>query len=281
MGKMRLMSHNQWKCDDNFPDWEKMGMDCSAETRIRGFVQVYREIQPDIVGCQEVSAVMADKLIRYLAEDGQRYALLWGRDTPILYRQDKFELLDSDFFLYPTEVPGYAGSFNNGGSKSWCLAVFRERESGKNFIFMTTHLWWKSSNPEKPHYQPGSAEARAYQIGLAADRISEYAKRYQCPQILVGDLNGGYESAAVQTALSRGFVHAHDVAVEYADETKGHHKCDPSGVGPYTDEPFVTGIDHILVKDVSPEFVRRFERYSPEYYLPLSDHSPVFVDVEW
>lgn len=280
MGKIRLMSHNQWKCDDNWPEWEKLGMDCSAETRIRGFVQVYREVQPDIVGCQEVSAVMADKLVRYLAEDGQRYALLWGRDTPILYRQDKFELLDSDFFLYPKEVPGYSGSFNNGGSKSWCLGVFREKESGKEFIFMTTHLWWKSSNPEKPNYQPGSAEARAYQIGLAAECLNRYAEKYRCPQILVGDLNGGYESAAVQTALGRGFVHAHEVAVEYADETKGHHKCDPTGVGPYTDEPFVTGIDHILVKNVGPEFVRRFERYSPEYYLPLSDHSPVFVDVE-
>ena len=280
MSKIRLMSHNQWKCDDNLAEWENRGMDCSAETRMRGFVKAYSEIQPDIVGGQEISALMADKLVRYLAQDGQRYALLWGKDTPIIYRQDKFELLDSDFFLYPEAVPGLFGSFNNEETKSWCLAVFREKESGKVFIFMTTHLWWKSSNPERPNYQPGSAEARVYQIGLAIDCLERYAKKYQCPQVLVGDLNGGYESAAVQTALSRGFLHAHDVAVEYADETKGHHKCGPKGVGPYTDEPFVTGIDHILVKDAGTEFVRRFERYSPEYYLPLSDHSPVFVDVE-
>ena len=26
--------------------------------------------------------------------------------------------------------------------------------------------------------------------------------------------------------------------------------------------------------------VRRFERFSPDYYLPLSDHSPVFADLE-
>ena len=25
--------------------------------------------------------------------------------------------------------------------------------------------------------------------------------------------------------------------------------------------------------------IRRFERYTPDYYLPLSDHSPVFADV--
>lgn len=280
MGKIRLMTHNQWKCDVNRPEWAAMGMDCSAETRMRGFVNVFRDLQPDIVGCQEVSALMADKLIRYLLDDGQRYALLWGKDTPIFYRQDKFELLDSDFFLYSESVPGYSGCFNNQETKSWCLGVFREKESGKVFAFMTTHLWWKSSDPNKPHYQPGSAEARAYQIGLAADRLEEYGEKYQCVQILVGDLNGGYESAAVQTAFAKGFVHAHDVAVEYADNTKGHHKCDPTGVGPYTDEPFETGIDHILVKNAEPGFVRRFDRYSPEYYLPLSDHSPAFVDVE-
>ena len=28
----------------------------------------------------------------------------------------------------------------------------------------------------------------------------------------------------------------------------------------------------------SADFVRRFERYTPDYYLPLSDHSPVFAD---
>ena len=38
-------------------------------------------------------------------------------------------------------------------------------------------------------------------------------------------------------------------------------------------------IDHILIKFAPVDFVRRFERYTPDYYLPLSDHSPVFADV--
>ena len=280
MGKIRLMSHNQWKCDENQPAWMEQGLDCSAEARIRGFVRVYRDTQPDIIGCQEVSALMADKLVRYLADDGQRYALLWGRDTPILYRQDKFELVDSDFFLYSEAVPGYPGSFNNHGTKSWCLGVFREKESGKLFAFMTTHLWWKSSDPESVNYQPWSEEARRYQIELAAKCLEAYADKYHCPMVLVGDMNGGYHSTAVQAALEKGFVHAHDVAVEHADETMGYHRCGPKGFESYLDKPFVSGIDHILVKEAGEGFVRRFERFSPEYYLPLSDHSPVYVDVE-
>ena len=34
-----------------------------------------------------------------------------------------------------------------------------------------------------------------------------------------------------------------------------------------------------FMDDAPADFVRRFERYTPDYYLPLSDHSPVFADV--
>lgn len=83
------------------------------------------------------------------------YALLWGRDTPIVYRQDKFELVDSAFSLYPDECPGFTGVFNNGQTKSWNLAVFRVKENGKLFIFVSTHLWWKSRIPASSSYQAG------------------------------------------------------------------------------------------------------------------------------
>ena len=280
MSKLRLMSHNQWKCDNNLPAWEAQGIDCSATTRVRGFVRVFADTRPDIIGCQEVSAVMADKLIRYCAEDGMTYALLWGRDTPIVYRQDKFELVDSAFSLYPDECPGFTGVFNNGQTKSWNLAVFRVKENGKLFIFVSTHLWWKSSNPASSSYQAGSDEARAYQMGLVIDKITEFQQKYGCPAVLVGDMNANYNSLAIQKALAEGFAHAHDIAVEYADETRGHHSCGNHGYGPYVDAPFSTAIDHILVRNAPEGFVRRFDRFSPEYYLPLSDHSPAFVDVE-
>lgn len=280
MGKLRVMSHNLWKCDHNLPAWEAVGMDCSAAVRAKGMVRVYADTRPDIIGCQELSFVMADEIIRGLADHGQRYSLLWGRDTPIIYRPDRLELLDSDFLLYPDEVPGWEGVFNNSATKSWSVAVFRDKTDGKNLIFMTTHLWWMSSNPESGHYQAGSDEARVYQLNMAMDRLEEYEEKYNCPVILVGDLNAAYDEPVIQEALSRGYTHAHNVAVEYTDETQGYHSCGVNGYQDYLTGPFEAAIDHILVKNVPESFIRRFERYSPEYYLPLSDHSPVFVDVE-
>ena len=38
-------------------------------------------------------------------------------------------------------------------------------------------------------------------------------------------------------------------------------------------------IDHILVKGMPEGAVKRFDRYTPEYYLLLSDHAPVYIDV--
>ena len=281
MSLLRLMTHNQWKNDENLPAWEEKGLDCSASARMRGFVRVYSDTQPDIVGCQETSFVMADKMIRYCAENGLRYALLWGRDTPIMYRQDKFEVVDSDFSLYPEEFPGHEGKFNNHQTKSYNIGVFRIKENGKIFIFASTHLWWKSSNPASPNYLPYSDEARAYQMSLLIDKITEFQSKYDCPAFIVGDLNADYNSQAVQYAFSKGFTHAHDIASEYADESMGYHACFGWGYHDhYRDDPFPNAIDHILLRGADKATVRRFERFSPEYYLPLSDHSPAFVDIE-
>jgi len=280
MGTLRIMSHNVWKCDRNLPAWEAKGEDCSASARAKGIIRVYTDTHPDIIGFQEMSFVMADEIILGLADKGLRYALLWGRDTPILYRQDRLELLDSEFLLYPTEIPGWEGEFNNGNTKSWCLAVFRVKESGKLFLFVSTHLWWKSDNPASANYQKGSGEARAYQLGLVIEKIDEFQKKYNCPAVIVGDFNTAYETPVIRRAFEHGFVHAHDAAVEFADESQGYHSCGVTGFRPYLNNGFKSAIDHILVRGADAGFVRRFERFSPDYYLPLSDHSPVFVDVE-
>ncbi len=280
--KLRLMSNNQWLCDKNQPDWEAKGMDCSPTVRERAFARLYHEVSPDVVGLQEVSGIMADKLVRYLAEAGERYALLWGKDTPILYRQDKFELVNSDFALYPEEFPGHEGCFNNSKSKSWNIAVFRVKETGKEFVFATTHLWWKSSNPQAKNYQPFSDEARAYQLQLLIARVEEFRAEYgNCPAVIVGDLNADYHAQVVQAALAAGYVHGHDAAVEYANNEHGYHWCGKDGFVPYVPQPFDKGIDHILIKGAPEGFVRRFDRTTPEYYLPVSDHSPVWIDVEY
>lgn len=287
MSRIRLMTHNVWNKDFNSPQWKERGEDCSAPARVWGHLRIYRETMPDIIGGQEVSALMADLLKQGFEDENINYTLIWGRFTPILYRADKFELLDSAFGTYPENIKGFEGSFNDVKSKSWNLSVFRIKESGKCFIFATTHLWWKKSPSEtkefgNTQFQKGSDEAREFQIALLADQIEKYRAKYQCPAVLVGDLNTDYQSKAVKHLLSHGFHHAHNIATEYADENVGYHNCFPWGYETkYYDSPFETAIDHIFVIGEPENAVKRFERYSPDYYFPISDHSPAYIDVEF
>ena len=285
--RIRIMTHNVWNKDFNAPDWKARGEDCSAPARVWGLLRVYRETMPDIIGGQEYSALMADLVKQGFEAENENYALIWGRFTPILYRADKFELIDSAFGTYPEKMDGFEGSFNDVKSKSWNLGVFRIKESGKCFVFATTHLWWKKSptdgeNFGNTQYQLGSDEAREFQIALLAEKIAEYRAKYQCPAILVGDLNTDYMSKAAHYLLKNGFRHAHDIATEYAEESVGYHDCFAWGyTTEYYDRPFEKAIDHIFVIGENEGAVKRFERYSPGYYFPISDHSPAYIDMEF
>lgn len=272
MPKLRLLSNNIWFCDENRPAWAEKGEDCSVTARAPGFVRVYEELTPDIIGLQECSAKMADEIMRRM----NGYALLWGRDTPILYRTDVFELIDSAYRIYPEKLPGREGSFNNAKTKSYCIAVLRAKEDGKLLCFATTHLWYKSENA-----QPHSEEARTYQLNLVMDHVDALRKKYNCPAVIVGDFNTTPASPTLQSAYERGYVHAHDTAVEYADQRNGHHYCFADGYDHYENpRTFAASIDQMILTDAPEGFVRRFDRFTPDWYMPLSDHFPMWADVE-
>ena len=283
MGKIRFMSQNQWSYINNNETWEKLGLDCSAQVRMKGHVKILGELLPDVLGAQEVNADMQRLLKFYSMDAGLHYTLVWGGGTPIIYRPDRLVLVDSEYLCYPEKVEGYEGCFNNSLSKSCLLCVFKDKSDGKIFIFANTHLWWKNGkNPELSWYQRGSDEVRVMQIQLADQMIGKYQEKYDpCPVIFVGDMNASYRAPAIRWALEEGgFSHAHDVATDFVDETSGYNGCGPNGPGKWRTGGFETAIDHILVRNIPKGAVKRFERYSPDFYLYLSDHSPIIADVE-
>lgn len=274
MTKLRIMSNNIWWCDGNHEAWEAREEDCSAAARSAGLYRMYRETQPDIIGLQECSARMTHQLMTRFAEDEAPYTLIWGRDTPIVYRRDKFELVDSEVCIYPEGVPGLEGSFNNLKTKSYCIAILRLKATGEKLIFASTHLWYKTDRT-----QPHSEEAKAWQLNRLMDRLDDLQARYGCPGVIVGDLNTWYTGKAVRDALERGFVHGHDAATEYADETSGMHECSDKGYETVLKEGgFGRALDHILIRGQLS--VNRFQRHCPDYYWALSDHSPAWIDAQ-
>ena len=283
MSQLRIMSQNQWNCTPNLPHWEEKGLDCSSEVRMKGHVQILKELMPDILGGQEVNMNMQADLMFYCLDEGLPYSLIWGNMTPIIYRADKLELLATEYVPYPEHVDGFEGIWCDYKSKSANLGVFRTKEDGKVFICLSTHLWWMNgSDPANKWYRQGSDQVRMLQLKMANAKIEAYRVRYgNCPVILVGDLNTDYRSQAIQYALTEGgYQHGHDVAVEFAHEENGYNYCMPFGPGKWEHKPFEDAIDHILVKGLPADAVRRFDRYETEAYCFVSDHAPVWIDVE-
>ena len=282
MDKLRLLTNNVWCCWDNQPWWIERGMDCSSDARSEGISRVYEELLPDIIGWLEGDGKFQKHVPRILTEKGLKYNFVYGRLTPLMYNVSTLDLLETHHMVYPINAPGYEGEFNNNNTKSFTVGVFKVRASGKLIIFATTHLWWMSGIEGKGCYRPHSCEARAYQINLMLDVVEGLREKYNCPAVISGDLNDVYESPAVKAAMARGYRHAHDIATDFADERNGWHYCFPDGYDMYEEpKPFKEGIDHILVKGEPEGFVKRFERYTPEWYMPVSDHFPAYIDVEF
>ena len=273
---MLLLSNNCWKCDDNKPWWAERGLSCSASARAPGLVRAYREVSADIMLLQEVSRAMEALFLDALRPDG--YELVTGGDTPILYRADRMKLLESGFLRFPEEVPGQEGSFNNHETKSCTWGVFETRDAARRrFAAMSLHLWWMTEERQR-----GSDAARAWQFRQAAARMEESMARHRCFGFIAGDFNARMGSPCLTAAAEEGWTDVHDIASE-ADETKGTHPCSADGFAPLdTSVGFERAIDHMLVKGFGAASGRAksFRRLTEDWFNPLSDHYPLWCEIE-
>lgn len=274
---MLILSNNVWKCDENLPKWAERGLDCSAAARVPGLIHAYREVGADVMALQEVSRTMEALLLNALRPLG--YELVTGGDTPLFYRADRLKLLESGFLRFPEEVPGLEGSFNNGETKSCAWGVFETRDETKcRFAMMSVHLWWMTEER-----QPGSDAAREWQFRLAATRLGEAMARHKCLGVIAGDFNARIGSPCLKAAADDGWTDVHDIAVE-ADESKGTHPCNPDGFAPLDlTAHFPLAIDHMLVKGSPPSSrpaIPFFRRLTDDWFNPLSDHYPLWCEIE-
>ena len=152
---------------------------------------VVRNHQPDIVGMQEVLNGQRAALLRALPEyesigKGRFDGALRGEFSPIMYRKERFEVLEhGQFWLSDTpDVPG-SKSWGNAITRICTWARLRDRETSRVVYFYNTHLDHRS-----PPSQQRSAE-------LIAQRIEQHANKTD-PVILVGDFNAAEDTSTIR-----------------------------------------------------------------------------------
>ncbi len=150
----------------------------SWEQRKDDVITTVRNYMPDIFGLQEAHLgwmkIFWNNMPEYDyvgvgREDGKEE----GEFTPVFYKRDKFDLIDSNtFWISETpEVP--SESWDTACIRICSWAKLRDKESSKEFIAMNTHL---------DHI---SVEARKNGVRL----LNEFAQTVSCPIVITGDFN--------------------------------------------------------------------------------------------
>ena len=227
------------------------------------------EKQLEIVGMQEVLCHQLEDLKQALPgydaigvgrEDGKQA----GEYAPLLYRKDRFEVLDSNTFWlsqYPDSI-GFIG-WDGACTRIATWAKFKEKQSGRIFMAVNTH------------FDHVGTEARRKGALLIIDRIKEIVGDQ--PAILTGDFNVNNQSEAYRTLTTNAYplYDSYCIAEEKAGVGYTFHGFGriPVAEREKIDFIFVSKGIRVLKMDI-PEEGQDGSGY-------LSDHNPVVAELEF
>ncbi len=164
--KIRLVSYNMLfnLYDHNLPEIHRWPQ------RQKRVVELIKDMQPDIMGVQELYKDQLEDLIAQIGEEYEFYTKPAedGELNGIFYRIDRFEVLEKKvWYMTPTpDVPS---------SETLTLLKMKDQVSGATFAVFNSHFAF--SNIEK----------RDFQARFVVKNLEPYAQ--QMPVFLTGDLN--------------------------------------------------------------------------------------------
>ncbi|MBR3767573.1 MAG: endonuclease/exonuclease/phosphatase family protein [Clostridia bacterium] len=266
-------------CGNTLPDIvEKDPLQDSESVRIMSFnircneynkrkkivPQLIKEYSPDSVGIQECTYTWYKNLTESLPE----YEFIGvGRDSggtdkdcgemsAVLYRKDKYTLVDSGTF-WVSETPDEVSFGWDADCRRICTwVILKNIETGEEYAHVNTHLDHKGK------------EARVN----GSKMVSEHALTFDMPTVLTGDFNFNKETDLYKGIIETGLRDTQDIAVNTMTG-KTYHGYDGGVDG--------SPIDFIFVNDeiasVSTYKIVR-DMYGKKY---SSDHYPIYADMKF
>ena len=246
-----------------------------AETRNLMQAELHLEYMPDVIGLQESS----DKVTSYHAFLGRRgYGTVTVKVTnsnginytPLLYRKDKLDVVESGYYLYDD------GAGDKSKSVTW--AVFKDKNTGDIFAVGSTHFYYKSD-------EAGQA-ARIKDATQLSDVAKMITDKYNCPFIVGGDYNCNINSEPFKIMNNAGFLNFQKISPDTMDSTT-HHSYSAYDetlklylVPQAPSNPYSKAIDHALLYNQSTLAAKKFRVILDDYSFLSSDHCPVMIDFD-
>jgi endonuclease/exonuclease/phosphatase family metal-dependent hydrolase len=239
--------------------------------RLPRIVELIEEMQPDILGVQELYPDQLLDLFPYLEETFDFYAPAsqGGELNGIFYRKDRFELIDSQGWRMST-------TSKIAISETLTMLQLKDLKTGKCLAVFNTHLAFSK------------IEERDFQARFIADKIHSYAEKM--PVILTGDMNTFphrldldklpfYDGDYIHNILTK-----HDLRDAKEVSLLGHLGPISTFTNATTDGIPFKGIgtpgvflDHIYVSDGITVLLHAVQSGTVQGHFP-SDHMPVLID---
>ncbi len=221
----------------------------------------------DIIGMQEVLVMQ----LNYLEANLKQYGIVGvgredgkkkGEFAPIFYRKNRFEKLKSGTFWLSDTPQKVSRGWDADLERIATWAVFKDKATGKEFIFMNTH------------FDHIGEVARVESAKLLKQKSMKLAKGL--PLILTGDFNLVPESEGIKTLIE---PDGDNTLVNSSSVAASTYGPDWTTCG-FDNRPLKERkiIDYIFVKEVSK--VNKYAVFSEMLNdIFLSDHCPVFAQI--
>jgi endonuclease/exonuclease/phosphatase family metal-dependent hydrolase len=244
--------------------------DKTLPDRLSLIADYYRASDADLIGMQEVNKV-GTALFETLSDLYTPVALRHEEDkhcfTPILYRHDRFDLLEGGSALY---------RMRGTDTKSMSWAVLADKNTGKKLALINSHgsLILKSYNLEATDSVEGEMW-RVDNVQQMLEKKDELREKYGAtlPVFITGDFNSRANRESVQN-MKKAMPDSAEISVGGATVgIDSFHRVPgrPCDEGQPIDFVFVTDdVIKVLVHCIPTD----------ETALAISDHCPVYVDAQ-
>lgn len=261
-GQMKVMTFNlrTGAADDGADGWafrRELVFDVLAEHRA------------DVIGLQEVESFQMDQIRRAIPQykivaAGRDDGKTAGEACPVLFRRDRFTLVDSGTFWF-SNSPWKAGSTHWGNQTPRICTWVQLTETGTNGAFYVFNV----------HLDHQSQTSRVKSTELLAKEIAH--RIGHDPFIVLGDFNMGLDNPAMLYLQAIGYDSPCPRLVDSWQMLNRNREP----VGTYhgfKGDPVTTKIDHVLVPDNTEIIEVGIDQRNFDGRYP-SDHFPVYARI--